>query len=164
MRTIFYIDRQFGHTIQIDVKNGKIVKFHHGDQLETKLNERYLGAEISTFKKEFEEQMSGTYHDVRSAEHVDCLQISHGIDTRERSINNQISLTLNEIDRAKRGLTRHRGKSQDEIAAPLEAKLKNLQDARDKINPEKYANKMKLEETLKMLEEVHNFKDVKKTK
>ena len=55
----FYIDRQFGQAIFIDVKNGIVQKCYNE-------SETYKGKSISFLKTDFEERMKPCYYNVRS--------------------------------------------------------------------------------------------------
>ena len=61
---LFYIDRQFGQPIFIDVEKG-IVQRVYNENFNNKMNEVYKGKEISFLKTDFEEKMKGSYHNVR---------------------------------------------------------------------------------------------------
>lgn len=69
MKLQFYIDRQFGHPIWINVEDGVIVEFPHEGLMENVLSERFKGWEIGKFKHEFEKLMQTTYHKVWCAEY-----------------------------------------------------------------------------------------------
>ena len=61
----FYIDRQFGWPIQIEVDKGIIVKFAPND-LEPKLSAEYVGKTISFFKEDFENRMKPAFYRVHN--------------------------------------------------------------------------------------------------
>lgn len=66
----FYIDRQFGIAIWIDVHRGIVKDCHNGgEQYDKKMNENYAGKPIAFLKKDFEKRMredGGTFHCVHS--------------------------------------------------------------------------------------------------
>lgn len=62
----FYIDRQFGQAIFIDVENGIVVDcYNESENYINRMNELYKGKSISFLKTDFEERMKPTYHNVR---------------------------------------------------------------------------------------------------
>jgi len=66
----FYIDREFGVAIHIDVENGIVKRIsNESPQFIARMNELYLGKTISQLKKDFEKRMNITYH------HVHCIAI-----------------------------------------------------------------------------------------
>ena len=88
----FYIDRQFGVAIFIDVQNGIVQKiYNEREKFINKMNELYLGKTISFLKVDFEERMKPIYHSVRSADIVNGLRKVDAIGSRIRSINVQLS-------------------------------------------------------------------------
>ncbi len=83
----FYIDRQFGQAIWIDVENG-IVQNCYGetDKFNAKLNENYKGKSITFLNEDFiGRAMAGTYHHLRP----DCItSIKIQIETIKSRIRN----------------------------------------------------------------------------
>jgi len=68
MEAQFYIDRQFGQAIWVDVEDGIVKRVYNDSLMEKKMNEVYGGKSISFLKENFEERMKGVYHNVRSVE------------------------------------------------------------------------------------------------
>ena len=88
----FYIDRQFGHLIWIDVKDGIITKFPHEGKMESVLNERFAGKSIADFKEEFEETMKPSFHCVKSYDCIKAMQIETAVDSRINADNRRVRL------------------------------------------------------------------------
>ena len=88
----FYIDRQFGVAIFIDVENGIVQKcYNEKDSYNAKMNELYKGKTISFLKEDFEKRMSGTYHNVRSLEVTYAVQRVAAVESRIKHINIKLS-------------------------------------------------------------------------
>jgi hypothetical protein len=68
---IFYIDRQFGAAIFVEVENGIVTKVYgESDRYNARMMEEYKGKTIEHLKTHFEARMKGTYHNVRSLDIV----------------------------------------------------------------------------------------------
>ena len=132
----FYIDRQFGHLIWIDVKDGIITKFPHEGKMEKVLNERFVGKSIADFKEEFEETMKPSFHCVKSYDCVKALQVQTAIESRIEADSRRV-----------RNNMKVRGKERDvQLKAVEEKYSKQLTEARKNVIVEK-----------EILERVHKF-------
>jgi len=72
----FYIDRQFGQAIWIDVEKG-IVKdcYNEERKYNDRMNELYVGKSITFLKEDFVDRaMKGTYHHLRAERITSCKQ------------------------------------------------------------------------------------------
>ena len=67
----FYIDRQFGQAIWIDVENGIVQNcYNESEKFNAKLNENYKGKSITFLQADFiGRAMKDTYHSL----HADCI-------------------------------------------------------------------------------------------
>ena len=64
---IFYIDRQFGGAVLVEVENGIVQNVtNESPKYVGKMIEDYKGKTITHLKEHFEARMKGTYHNVRS--------------------------------------------------------------------------------------------------
>ncbi len=63
----FYIDRQFGQAIWIDVEDGIVLRcYNEAPKFNAKMNENYKGKSITFLKEDFiDRAMKGTYHHLR---------------------------------------------------------------------------------------------------
>lgn len=68
MDTVFYIDRQFGHLIFLNVTDGIFMGCEPYDNFNKKLNELYIGKEIALIKIDFEGRMKPSHHNIRHLE------------------------------------------------------------------------------------------------
>jgi hypothetical protein len=87
----FYIDRQFGQPIFIDVEMGIVQNcYNESENFNNKMNEHYKGKEISFLKTDFENRMKGTYHNVRSLSVCTALNKIDAVKSKIQNINNLI--------------------------------------------------------------------------
>ena len=92
----FYIDRQFGHAIFIDVEKGLVVNcYNESEKYCNKMNELYIGKSISFLKTDYEKRMKGTYHNVRP---LNICTILNKIDTIKTWVDNTSRLIYNAKD------------------------------------------------------------------
>jgi hypothetical protein len=63
----FYIDRQFGNPIWIDVENGIVLRcYGETEKFDNRMNELYVGKSINFLNEDFiGRAMKGTYHHLR---------------------------------------------------------------------------------------------------
>jgi len=63
---LFYIDRQFGQAIFIEVEKGVVLRcYNESDKFNSKMDENYKGKTISFLREDFVARMKPTYHNVR---------------------------------------------------------------------------------------------------
>jgi hypothetical protein len=88
----FYIDRQFGSPILIEVENG-IVQECQGefDKFIARMNELYKGKPISFLKTDFEKRMKGAFYNVRSSAILNANDAVVALDSRIRNLGIQMS-------------------------------------------------------------------------
>ena len=88
----FYIDRQFGQPIFIDVENGIVQDcYNEADLYNRKMNEYYKGKSISFLKTDFENRMKGTYHNVRSLSVCTAINKVEGVKSKLKNANTLLS-------------------------------------------------------------------------
>jgi hypothetical protein len=89
----FYIDRQFGQAIFIDVENGIVKKcYNEAEKFNARMNELYVGNTINFLKKDFiGRAMKGTYHHLRPMCITDAINKVDTFKTRIRHLNNEYS-------------------------------------------------------------------------
>lgn len=88
----FYIDRQFGQAIFIDVENGIVQKcYNESENFNNKMNEHYKGKPISFLKTDFEKRMKPTYHNVRPLSIYIILNKINAVESWKQNIYNIIS-------------------------------------------------------------------------
>ena len=88
----FYIDRQFGTPIYVEVEKGIVQSVtNESETFINKMMELYEGKTILFLKEDFERKMRGSYHNVRSSYVVHCIREVHAIGTRIKSINNKLN-------------------------------------------------------------------------
>ena len=135
----FYIDRQFGIAIWIDVHNGIVKDCHNGGTgYDQRMNENYAGKPISFLKEDFEKRMwkdGGTYHCVHSNDITSQKQIIEALRTRMN--NASIQMTRYEIS--------------EEEKLKFKKTIEKLQIRNSKAE-------FKLEEIRERVERVHKFK------
>jgi len=92
----FYIDRQFGLAIWIDVENGIVQNCYNEEpKYNAKLNENYKGKSITFLKEDFiDRAMKGTYHHLRAESITTPLQIVHALESKIRNVNGLIQMNL----------------------------------------------------------------------
>jgi hypothetical protein len=91
MQSKFFIDRQFGHPIWIEVIDGMITQFPHEGKMEDVLNERYKGTPITQFKEEFEKAMAPSFHCVKCEDIVTKQLAKNSLEVRISHLWNQKS-------------------------------------------------------------------------
>ena len=99
---LFYIDRQFGQAIFIDVEKGIVQKVYNDKKMEKKMNELYKGKSISFLKEDFEKRMKPSYHSVRCAATIAIMKNIQAIESRINNINPLIS--VHDISKEKKEL------------------------------------------------------------
>jgi prenyltransferase beta subunit len=131
----FYIDREFGVAIFIDVENG-IVKNIYNEKPEfiKRMTELYVGKSISYLKEDFEKRMKPTYHNVRSDAIVNIQNIINSGNVEKRLITDLIT-SLDTTDAEKKKLK------------------KNLSN----INSRLYYANIKLKKERERIKQEHNF-------
>ena len=92
----FYIDRQFGQAIWIDVENGIVLNcYNESPTYNAKMNENYKGNSITFLKEDFiDRAMKGTYHHLRAESITSHLQFVEAFKSRIRNINVKIQMNL----------------------------------------------------------------------
>jgi len=81
----FYIDRQFGQAIFIDVEDGIVLRcYNESDKFNSKMDEKYKGKPITFLKEDFEERMKPIYHNVRPIALYDIHQEINSWNSRIR--------------------------------------------------------------------------------
>ncbi len=138
MKAKFFIDRQFGQAIFVDVEDGIVTNVSNDSQLQDKMKELYVGKSISFLKKDFEEKMKPSYHCVKSADRTLALQNRDALDTQIRQ------LELNALRRLGNGGFVDKA-NEDEITR-MEWLLSNFAEANSEIK--------RIEKELK---EIHKF-------
>jgi len=89
----FYIDRQFGQPIWIDVENGIVQNCYNEEpNYVAKMNELYVGKSITFLKEDFiDRAMKGTYHHLRADSITTPLQIVEAWKSKVRNMNGRIA-------------------------------------------------------------------------
>jgi hypothetical protein len=103
---LFYIDRQFGSAIFIDVENGIVQRCHGGEKTSytDKMDEKYKGNTINFLKEDYiGRAMKGTYHHLRPMAICSALNKIDAVKSRINNLNNLIS-GLPAIDATRREL------------------------------------------------------------
>ena len=90
----FYIDRQFGLAIWIDVEKGIVQRcYNETDEYNAKMNEKYVGKSITFLKEDFiDRAMKGTYHHLRAESITSHLQFVEAFKSRIRNINGKLAM------------------------------------------------------------------------
>lgn len=89
---IFYIDRQFGAPIFVDVEGGTVIKVYgESDKYNAKMMENYGGKTIEHLKTHFEARMKPSYHNVRSLDIVTAINQVEAIKSHVREAAIQMS-------------------------------------------------------------------------
>ena len=147
----FYIDRQFGIAIWIDVENGIVQKIYNGeDNFIAKMNENYQGKSITFLKEDFiERAMEGTVHILQCDSVVKYKQYVHALKSRIRNVNGLIQMNL------KTTLP----KREDEKSwEKLNGELKRLEALRDNYTIEMSQAERTLDAQKERVLTEHNFK------
>lgn len=72
----FYIDRQFGQAILVEVdENDIVIRVYNDSQMEKKMNENYAGKSIFFLKEDFEKRMKPCFFCVKSWKDHDSFRI-----------------------------------------------------------------------------------------
>jgi len=131
----FYIDREFGVAIFIDVENG-IVKNIYNEKPEfiKRMTELYVGKSISYLKEDFEKRMKPTYHNVRSDAIVNIQRIINSGNVEKRLITNLIT-SLDTTD----------------------AEKKKLKENLSNVNSRLHYAEIKLKKERERIKQEHNF-------
>jgi hypothetical protein len=89
----FYIDRQFGQPIFIDVENGIVLRcYNETEKFTDRMNELYKGNTINFLNEDFiGRAMKGTYHHLRPMVITSALNVLEAVKSRIRNINIQLS-------------------------------------------------------------------------
>ena len=88
----FYIDREFGVAIFIEVENGIVQDiYNEKPQFIEKMKEKYVGKSISYLKEDFELKMKPTYHNVRSESIVNIQDIINKTNVEKELVINLLS-------------------------------------------------------------------------
>jgi len=143
----FYIDRQFGHPIWIEVDKGIVIRcFNEESKYIAKMNEMYVGKSITFLKEDFiDRAMAGTYHHLRAESIVSFRQIAAAAESKVRDMYGKIS----EVNRT----LYH----DDPMKLRKEEKLMELRTQKADFEVEQYkAERMVKSETERILTE-HNF-------
>lgn len=131
----FYIDRQFGIAIWIDVHRGIVKDCHNGgENFDKRMNELYVGKPISFLKSDYEKRMEGVFTCVHSNDVVSQKQKIHAIVTRM----NVASIQMTRYD----------------ITEEERAEFKKTIEA---LQVRKWKAEVKLEEIKERVARVHNF-------
>jgi hypothetical protein len=95
----FYVDRNFGGAIWIDVENGIVHKcYGETEKFNAKMEENYKGKPISFLKTDFEERMKPFCH-VRCAAIISDAANMENIQIRIRNLTNLMTATNNEEEK-----------------------------------------------------------------
>jgi hypothetical protein len=80
----FYIDRQFGQAIFIDVENGIVLRcYNETEKFNAKMDEKYKGNTINFLKEDFiGRAMKGVYHHLRPMAITDVKQNIQAVKSR----------------------------------------------------------------------------------
>jgi len=89
----FYIDRQFGQAIWIDVDNGIVIRcYNESEKFIAVMNEKYVGKSITFLNEDFiGRAMMGTYHSLRPDVTTTLHLQINSFDTRIRHLWNEYS-------------------------------------------------------------------------
>jgi len=93
MKDKFYIDRQFGQAIWVDVKRGIVQKcYGESEKFNARMNELYIGKSITFLNEDFiGRAMAGTYHHLR-CDSITCFLLSvSGIESNIRNVKSKIA-------------------------------------------------------------------------
>jgi len=146
----FYIDRQFGIAIWIDVENGIVQKIYNGeDNYIAKMNENYQGKSITFLKEDFiERAMEGTVHILQCDSVVKYKQYVHACKSRIRNVNGLIQMNLKTTP----------PKREDEKSwEKLNGELKRLEALRDQYTIEQSQAERTLDAQRARVLTEHNF-------
>jgi hypothetical protein len=114
---LFYIDRQFGAPIFIEVENGVVKKVSNESlKYNARMEAEYLGKTITFLKQDFEARMKPTYHNVRPlALHALRLNIT-AVESKIDNINKLLS-SYKTVDEQQKELQAKREELQKELSA-----------------------------------------------
>ena len=130
MTELFYIDRQFGQAIYVDVENGIVQKcYNETEKFNARMNELYKGKSIMFLKIDFEERMKPSYHNVRSANVVHEFQKINALNNRIKSFNVYLEQLLKPTPEYKRYIADHKKeikKELKEVEKQLETEKKRM--------------------------------------
>jgi len=89
----FYIDRQFGQAIWIDVEKGIVQNCYNEEpKFVARMNELYVGKSITFLNEDFiGRAMKGTYHHLRAEGITSPLQIVEAWKSKVRNMNGRIA-------------------------------------------------------------------------
>jgi len=135
---LFYIDRQFGQPIFIEVEKSIVQNcYNETEKFNNKMNEVYKDKEISFLKTDFEKRMKPSYHNVRP---LSLTSIQQNINTIESHISN-INKLLYPYELHK--------KENDNVILLKAERIKLTKELSE------YQNKLKLE--IKRIKTEHNY-------
>ena len=140
----FYIDRQFGTAIWIDVKDGIVQRCYNEEpKYIARMNELYVGKSITFLKEDFiDRAMKGTYHHLWADSITSYVQIVHAWKSKVRNINGKIANHMKTTFR-----------NTDEA----DAEIKKLKELRADYEIEQYKAEKFLESEKERILTEHNF-------
>jgi len=146
----FYIDRQFGQAIWIDVENGIVQNcYNESPRFNAKMNENYKGKSITFLKEDFiDRAMEGTYHNLIPESLASLRQIVFAYKSKVRNVNGLIQMNLK---------TSPPKREDDKAWESLNGELKRLEATRDEYQREQYKAEGKLEMEQERILTEHNF-------
>ena len=144
----FYIDRQFGLPIWIDVEDGIVQNCcGESEHYSNVMNEKYVGKSITFLKEDFiGRAMKGTYHHLRAESITSHLQIVAAWKSKVRNMNGKIANQMK---------THFIGKEEKE--KEKEKILQELKKFRSEYKIEQYKAEKLLETEREKILTKHNF-------
>lgn len=146
----FYIDRQFGIPIWIDVEDGIVLRCYNAEpKFIAKMNEKYQGKSITFLKEDFiERAMKGTVHILHAEAVAGLRQVAHAYESKVRNVNGLIQMNLKTTP----------PKREDEKSwEKLNGELKRLEAQRDEFMKEQFKAEGKIEFEQKRILIDHKF-------
>ncbi|HUT64346.1 MAG TPA: hypothetical protein VMZ04_10365 [Anaerolineae bacterium] len=146
----FYIDRQFGLPIWIDVENG-IVQNCYGDteNYNARMNELYKGNTITFLKEDFiGRAMKGTYHNLVPEALSSLRQTAWAYKSKVVDVNRKIQMNLK---------TTPPKRENTEAWEKLNGELKLLEEQRDKFEGAQYKAERELKTEHERILNEHNY-------
>lgn len=134
-KTQFYIDRQFGHAIFLDVEDGIFTGCPHTGKMETGIEKKYKGKTISEVKELFEKAFEGaSFVCVHSLDYTTLMQNHEAHETR---------------------MAHNRGKMNENHVSKEE--IERLTKSNERERSEQYQVELKLRDVYDTLKDIHGF-------
>jgi len=138
MKDKFYIDRQFGQAIWIEVEEGIVLRcWGETEKYNAKLEENYKGKSITFLQTDFiGRAMVGTYHHLRCESIIVAMKVVADLESKVHNVNSYIR-ELNKVNTRDEFKTKLKKEKLEEYRKILEKQQIELYDARELLEIEK---------------------------